>query len=247
MQSEQSVKRHRMRREFVMWAWGVTTACALAMLLASCQSECKQNCPPCVPTTITVVAPQPESECTRMCKKQFDCRSAPPIVACEVECEMARLRGRVNPYCGTAWKASIACMDELTCSEWGEFQTGTSLFLAEFPCVNESLGIYLYCSGTPEANACLATCGVLAQCDPASANVESCAVKCVRSLQANRLQNGLECWNAAVLLKSCEMRLSCPDIRRGREGNPDGSPCAEQIKLVNESCSNAKKGPKTGN
>lgn len=235
------MKRRPLRRKLIMMIWGAASSCALAILVASCQPECVLNCPPCVPTTVSVVEPQPEAECTRMCKKQYDCRSAPPVVACEVDCEITRLKGRLNPYCGTAWKASIACMSEMSCSQWGEYQTGASLFLPEYPCAAESLRIYLYCSGTPEANSCLATCGTLAQCDVASANVESCAAECVRSLHANRLQNGIECWNAGVLLKTCEMNLSCPDIRRGREGKLEGSPCAQQIKAVTEYCSSTKK------
>lgn len=176
----------------------------------------------------------PMSECARMCTTQFNCLNGPVVNACEANCQGLLDRGKVSPLCGVAAGNNLKCLSTLDCSQWTDFARGQVSGAEKYPCVDEELRNYIYCSGTPEAVSCANNCIAKGQCEPDATDLDTCARQCVRDLRRQGAMYGAKCWNAFVMLNICSQPLSC-SARRSL-GKAGASSCMTEWAAVQEAC-----------
>lgn len=173
--------------------------------------------------------------CAHMCAKQFACVGAPTTEMCKANCEAIVNRGKQFPPCGMAAAANLRCLDKLECPDWRALARGKSSGAVSYPCAQQELDDYLYCSGAPEASSCVNTCIRKAQCGTASGSVAACSRACVRDLWHQGAQYGIPCWNALVKDNICMQVLSCVQ-RSAAAGSGPSRPCAAEAAEVATKC-----------
>ena len=128
------------------------------------------------------------------------------------------------------------CLGELPCDEMRSYVTLRQAGSLEFPCAALEKQFILHCSGTPEAMACIGTCGRRASCGgDETFDHDACGVGCLEDGWQKARTSGTECWNRNVMYNICLSQLSCDqtnDVRTKR----DSPYCAEQRRELDEGC-----------